>query len=84
MYAVPLETSTFNVHALNGLWEQTSFYFFLRFKIVDDDVDWRQTVEEEKAVEEEEDEAPVVRTSKYSSLNQNAFPVPEYCTSQFL
>ncbi|XP_050934477.1 BUD13 homolog isoform X2 [Lates calcarifer] len=29
-------------------------------KIVDDDIDWRQMVNEEKAVEEDEDEAPVI------------------------
>ena len=41
----------------------THFYFFNpRLKIVDDDIDWKQMVREEKEVEEEEDEAPVVRT----------------------
>lgn len=32
-----------------------------RLKIVDDDVDWQQMVKEEEVVEEDEDEAPVVR-----------------------
>lgn len=32
-----------------------------RLKIVDDDIDWTQTVKEEKEVEEDEEDAPVVR-----------------------
>lgn len=44
----------------------TLFYFFccspnFRLKIVDDDVDWQEMVKEEEVVEEDEDEAPVVR-----------------------
>lgn len=32
-----------------------------RLKIVDDDIDWKQTVKEEVEVEEDEEDAPVVR-----------------------
>lgn len=32
-----------------------------RLKIVDDDIDWTQTVKEEKEVEDDEEDAPVVR-----------------------
>lgn len=33
---------------------------YLRLKIVDDDIDWKQTVREQAEVEEDEEEAPVV------------------------
>lgn len=33
-----------------------------RLKIVDDDIDWKQMVREEEEIEEDEEEAPVVRT----------------------
>lgn len=33
-----------------------------RLKIVDDDIDWKQMVKEEEEIEEDEEEAPVVRT----------------------
>lgn len=36
--------------------------FYSRLKIVDDDIDWKQLVKEEQEVEEDEEEAPVVRT----------------------
>lgn len=36
--------------------------FYLSLKIVDDDIDWKQMVKEEEAVEDDEEEAPVVRT----------------------
>lgn len=32
-----------------------------RLKIVDDDIDWKQMVKEEEEIEEDEEEAPVVR-----------------------
>ena len=41
---------------------ETHFYsLFFRLKIVDDDIDWKLMVKEEKEIEEEEDEEPVVR-----------------------
>lgn len=35
---------------------------YSRLKIVDDDIDWKQMVKEEEEIEEDEEEAPVVRT----------------------
>ncbi len=37
------------------------YFFYLRLKIVDDDIDWKQTVKEEEEIIEDEEEAPVVR-----------------------
>lgn len=36
--------------------------FYSSLKIVDDDVDWKEMVKEEEDVEEDEEEAPVVRS----------------------
>lgn len=44
--------------------------FCSSLKIVDDDIDWKQMVKEEVEVEEDEEEAPVVRTK---------LTVPNYC-----
>lgn len=44
--------------------------FYSSLKIVDDDIDWKQMVKEEVEDEEDEEEAPVVRTK---------LTVPNYC-----
>lgn len=46
--------------------------FYSSLKIVDDDIDWKQMVKEEVEDEEDEEEAPVVRTK---------LTVPNYCWS---
>lgn len=61
-----------------------------RLKIVDDDVDWQQVVRQEEAVEEDEDEAPVVRLLQTASCAHSrqlplafAFNIPTLRTKVF-
>lgn len=52
----------YNIHVITSTLSDFNCDFISSLKIVDDDIDWRQMVKEAEAAEEEEEEAPVVRS----------------------